>query len=151
MEWTVPLCLRKWSAWNGEGCWGITIKIKTNTVSLCGELWNSQELYVEEPSHHGIIVHTPASTPTLAHTYKQKGKQGLVHIFQFICSISVFLFRSFCLFLFPVMFAFTTVELCFNLLYRGVYFVWFYFVVFSSWFVFYNYFPCACLRSQCVM
>lgn len=95
----MPLSLRMYSAWNGVWVSGNNNKIK-NTVSLCGELWNSQELYVEEPSHHGIIVHTPASTPTRVHTYKQKGKQGLVHIFRFICSISVFLFRFFSLFLF---------------------------------------------------
>lgn len=92
--------------------------LRTEKIRLTGTLRNQHTMalftYLRPHVHTHIHAHKCAYIQT-------KGKQGLVHIFQFLCSISVFLF-CFGLF-FSVMFvAFSTVERCFNLLYRVVYF-----------------------------
>lgn len=66
-----------------------------NTVSSTSETWTRKNSTLKN-QHTTAILHTPGYTYKHKCAYiHTKGKQGLVHIFPFICSISVFLFCSF--------------------------------------------------------
>lgn len=109
-KWTAPLLQRMFSMWNYR-------RYNENTVSSRSKIRTCKNFTLKN-LHSMAIVHTLAFTHTHKCAYTQtKGKQGLVHIFRFICSISVFLF----LFNSIMFVAFSTVGLCFNLLYRFVY------------------------------
>lgn len=91
---------------------------------------DSQELHIDGLTLYGNCAHTCIHIQMNMCIHTNKRKTGSVHIFQFICSNSVFLFLFFCPFFSIMSVAFSTVELCFNLLYRDVYFCFLFFFSF---------------------